>query len=487
MREPNSLAARVLKAKYFRRTDFLHSREAYSASLTWKGIWEARYILQAGCRRRIGNGRSTRVWEDPWLPGSSCFNVVTPRANGCEVEWVSELIDDVTHSWRRELVYQLFSEYEAQLVLSIPLSWRSLEDDWVWQHTREGCYSVKSGYHVACHSHQNPQQPSSSAGEFRGQILWRLELPERIKVFLWSAYRDILPTKENLRKRRVDIDNYCPVCGEMAETGVHVLKDCQFARAVWLGSQLNLRVADMQVDSFAEFFDTVALTVDQRKLALFGVVCWSLWNNRNDILWESKRQQPQHVCEMAVRFLQEYGEAVRHKCGTRGGPRRGEIKWEPPDESHFKVNVDGALFQNSKEFGVGAVVRDCNGEVIAAMSCRRQGTLRVEAVEAYGLRGALQWAYELGLRKIIVECDCAVVVQWLGSQHAVLLSELGGVLADCKGLMDRFNECRVQHVRRAGNQVAHELARRAEYIAGDEFWVEEVPDPIKAFVLNDMA
>ncbi|GLU20986.1 hypothetical protein SLE2022_371560 [Rubroshorea leprosula] len=145
------------------------------------------------------------------------------------------------------------------------------------------------------------------------------------------------------------------------------------------------------------------------------------------------------------------------------------------------------MFQHSKEFGVGAVVRDCNGEVIAAMSCRRQGTLRVEAVEAYGLRGALQWAYELGLRKIIVECDCAVVVQWLGSQHAMLLSELGGVLEDCKGLMDRFNECRVQHVRRAGNQVAHELARRAEYIAGDEFWVEEVPDPIKAFVLNDMA
>ncbi|GKV19445.1 hypothetical protein SLEP1_g29706 [Rubroshorea leprosula] len=332
MREPNSLAGRVLKVKYFRRTDFLHSREAYSASLTWKGIWEARYILQAGCRRRIGNGRSTRVWEYPWLLGSSCFNIVTPRPDGCEVEWVLELIDDVMHSWRRQLVYQLFSEYETDL-----------------------------------------QQPSFSTGEFRGQTLWRLELLERIKVFLWSAYKDILPTKENLRKRWVDIDNYCLVCGEMTETGVHVLKDCQFARAVWLGSQLNLRVADLQVDSFAEFFDTVALAVDQSKLELFGLVCWSLWNNRNDILWESKRQQPQQVCEMAVRFLQEYAKAVKHKCGTRGGPRRGEIKWEPPDESHFKVNVDGVVFQHSKEFGVRAVVRDCNGEVIAAMSSDDKG------------------------------------------------------------------------------------------------------------------
>ncbi|GLT95180.1 hypothetical protein SLE2022_128760 [Rubroshorea leprosula] len=327
--------------------EFLNN--AYSASLTWKGIWEARYILQVGCRRRIGNGRSTRVWEDPWLPGSSCFNVVTPRPNGCEVEWVSELIDDVTHSWRRELVDQLFSEYEAQILSNHPPLQASFEDRLC------GGWSYQRG----------------------------LKFSFGVLIGIYSQQRKTY-----------------------------------FARAVWLGSQLNLRVADLQVDSFAEFFDTVALTVDQSKLELFRVVCWSLWNNRNDILWESKRQQPQQVCEMAVRFLQEYAEA------------------------------------NSKEFGVGAVVRDCNGEVIAAMSCRRQGTLRVEAVEAYGL---------------------------------LLLSKLGGLLEDCKGLMDRFNECRVQHVRRAGNQVAHELARRAEYIAGDEFWVEEVPDPIKAFVLNDMA
>ena len=41
------------------------------------------------------------------------------------------------------------------------------------------------------------------------------------------------------------------------------------------------------------------------------------------------------------------------------------IHWQPPPAPFFKVNFDGKLFRNSKEAGLGVVVRDYRGRVQA--------------------------------------------------------------------------------------------------------------------------
>ena len=42
--------------------------------------------------------------------------------------------------------------------------------------------------------------------------------------------------------------------------------------------------------------------------------------------------------------------------------------WLPPYNQLYKVNVDGAIFKARKESGVGAIIRDANGLVVAALS-----------------------------------------------------------------------------------------------------------------------
>ena len=44
----------------------------------------------------------------------------------------------------------------------------------------------------------------------------------------------------------------------------------------------------------------------------------------------------------------------------------GGNRWRAPQASFVKVNFDGALFGDSNKLGVGIVIRDNNGAVLAS-------------------------------------------------------------------------------------------------------------------------
>jgi hypothetical protein len=66
--DPDSLCARVLKARDFKGTDFLQAPCPKRSSFTWWSILHGRDLLQEGLIWRIGNGEKVKVWEDNWIP-----------------------------------------------------------------------------------------------------------------------------------------------------------------------------------------------------------------------------------------------------------------------------------------------------------------------------------------------------------------------------------------------------------------------------------
>jgi hypothetical protein len=56
--------------------------------------------------------------------------------------------------------------------------------------------------------------------------LWSLNALQIVKVFLWKACNNLLPTKENLFKKRVVKDPLCPICGVEVENICHMLWRC---------------------------------------------------------------------------------------------------------------------------------------------------------------------------------------------------------------------------------------------------------------------
>ncbi|XP_074270231.1 uncharacterized protein LOC141593178 [Silene latifolia] len=75
--EPDCLWARVMKARYYYTRDFMTADVGYRPSYTWRSIVGAREVLECGLRKRIGNGRDTRVWGEAWL----CSGALTTLDN----------------------------------------------------------------------------------------------------------------------------------------------------------------------------------------------------------------------------------------------------------------------------------------------------------------------------------------------------------------------------------------------------------------------
>lgn len=114
-----------------------------------------------------------------------------------------------------------------------------MPDVLVWLHNKNGMYLVKLGYHTA----RILLKETSRVGERSVLIssskawarIWKLHIPNKIRVFGWRACHNILPTYEKLQQGRVIEDDTCTICQRFPETVIHALWECGATQAVWAG------------------------------------------------------------------------------------------------------------------------------------------------------------------------------------------------------------------------------------------------------------
>jgi hypothetical protein len=144
--QPDSLVARVYKATYFPNCDFMDAQLGNIASYTWRSIFHSKWILQRGCFWTIGNGEQVNIWNDNWLPNQNGFKVWSkPQGNHNYVK-VNDLINSDTKHWNLPVINTIFLPFEAHQISKIPLINTNSRDELTWAGTKEGIYSVKSGY-----------------------------------------------------------------------------------------------------------------------------------------------------------------------------------------------------------------------------------------------------------------------------------------------------------------------------------------------------
>ena len=56
--------------------------------------------------------------------------------------------------------------------------------------------------------------------------VWRLEVPSKVKNFVWRACKEALPTKANLCRRRIKPEATCEACKVENEDVSHVIFFC---------------------------------------------------------------------------------------------------------------------------------------------------------------------------------------------------------------------------------------------------------------------
>lgn len=72
---PNSLIARIFKARYFPDSDLIAADVGNYPSYTWRSIIWGRELLDHGLQWRIGDGKQVRIYTDAWVPHARCFCV----------------------------------------------------------------------------------------------------------------------------------------------------------------------------------------------------------------------------------------------------------------------------------------------------------------------------------------------------------------------------------------------------------------------------
>ncbi|KAI4317545.1 hypothetical protein L6164_025408 [Bauhinia variegata] len=86
------------------------------------------------------------------------------------------------------------------------------------------------------------------------KVLWKIKAPSKLKIFLWRALHEALPTKEVVFKRSNYVLVECPSCPSCPESIMHVLVLYPLAKEVRFSSKFSLTVHRVRANSFVEWW-----------------------------------------------------------------------------------------------------------------------------------------------------------------------------------------------------------------------------------------
>ena len=301
--QPDQLWTRILISKYNGWRGLEHGPRKQYFSTWWadlRVIFQHQNVINAAnqIRWKLGRGDKFLFWEDPWGDEGvslkdqfpELFNISSQRdfrvaevGSWTENGWVWNMV------WRRHLFdneVQLASKF-IDHIHQISLN-DNLNDTWVWTAESTGIISTKSVYQVI-----KPELPVE--GQHLGfKYLWETKAPPKALSFAWRLLWDRLPTKDNLTKRQIQVDNdLCPFCHSQPETASHLFFTCGKIMPMWwefLSWVKEDKVFHCRpMDNFLQHYSSAASKVSNTRRIMWWIAATlSIWRLRNDIIFQNQ-------------------------------------------------------------------------------------------------------------------------------------------------------------------------------------------------------
>ncbi|XP_074290245.1 uncharacterized protein LOC141616975 [Silene latifolia] len=444
----SSLFSRIFRRKLFGTEVFTSFRDLSKGTGASWGIRSILHGLQL-IRDRIGwkPGRASNlnVWLTRWVGGEY------PDPKDC---WLG--INDVNMAhlqvrhllmpnggWNEPYIRTIFTDEFAARILAIPIPPSRMVDKVFWPLTKDGCYSVKSGYgllfddYMTRKSTRNDRVRISDRGrEFCRKNLWHLPVPSTWKILVWRILTNTLPVGKEFQKRNLAISVTCGMCGveeENLETVEHIFRDCSLSARVWAGSILGIRVENAWRINITDWIKYLSSGEDgKRRVVIFMTVLWGLWAIRNKAKFDNVSLNSHVISGFFFGLIREKAhllsdliEGSGSLIGSRKNRETGrddmkaEIKEGYPLQligkqdrcDVIRVQVD-ASWNRNYDAAFGWVATDWRGcEVM-----RRQKRIKAESAlqaEALGVRDVLLWASSGGFLHIQISSDCLQLINEL--------------------------------------------------------------------------
>lgn len=369
LNDPESLLARVYKGRYFSSSDFLDCGKGYRPSYAWRSLLFGRELLRKGLIRSIGNGRSTYVWADKWIMDDTPRRPVNKQMCYDVNLRVASLIDE-NGCWKVTVLHEIFPPNEVQRILSFTIG--DIDDREIWAYTKNGAYTVKSGYQLAsdvARPHCQVISPHELEVLQVKRRIWKIPTIPKIRMFLWRAVSGALAVSERLISRGIPVDLMCKLCNKGPESIDHVLFHCDTAQDFWEKAGFPLSTWDQswsiarKLNSCLDLMNDVTIGCESRRVVPW--LLWTIWKNRNSIIYANTRDSVERLVQQIMEEAKLWEELNRKQsppisCQMSSGLDR---RWTPPPQSQVKCNIHANWRNDKLHCGGSWIMRDHQGNV----------------------------------------------------------------------------------------------------------------------------
>ena len=418
----NSLWVRLMRTKYLRQQDFFLIPRKQGDSVVWKSILNCRNLLRQGLMWTIGDGKDILFWQDNWIENRSILEILAvddPDSLDLNTT-VSHFIEN--KQWNVSKLHSyLRNPALVQKILGLPIPLTDIKDSFCWGLSTSGAFTTKTASWLA-HGHVH----NDALWPYKG--IWKLDIMPKIKIFLWQMCHNALPVRGTLIRRGCQLDPTCPLCANDIESSEHLFQDCPQTRQIWelahhhhwIPYPTSTSASNAWLPSFLIFLTTY----DKKALQHIAFLLWSIWQMRNEVIFQQAIAHPykcliraKNLCaEWRIRTCMSVDISIQGSSSTPSFKHIQLIRWQPPQPGLFKLNFDGSLQGNSAAGGF--IIRDWQGE-IRALGAEHYGHTSVLLAESRALRDGLETALKAGCSRLIVEGDNALVIAAFNKERAI--------------------------------------------------------------------
>uniref|UniRef100_A0A803QB70 Reverse transcriptase domain-containing protein n=1 Tax=Cannabis sativa TaxID=3483 RepID=A0A803QB70_CANSA len=423
--KPDCLLARVMKALYFPNGNFFEAKLGHYGSAVWKSILWGREILIKGSRWCIGDGRTIRINEDPWIPRGYPFTLRS-KVRIPEGVTINTLLNE-DGSWKLNEVISWFHFDDVPWIIGTMPSMKT-SDSVTWTLTPNGNYTVASGYKLRFSNPDIVGCSDISKIKAWWSFIWGSRLTPKMKNFIWRVYYHWIPVKVELCKRGMNIDTSCDWCKTHDETLCHALWLCPEVQKIW--QQL-------------------------------------IWKRRNQFIFQHKKHDDSYWLPWALETLDINLWHDLQQQKVQQSPAKSS--WQPPPIGKFLINSDASVIPNLSGCGISAIIRNHNGEMLAVETRFIPGFISVVMDETVAIRMGLDLALSWSCSDVVIGADCQTVVNAIKNKEAIN-TDWGNIIQSIMKTCCNFHSSKFIFYPRTCNKVANSLANWARVNKESKMW-----------------
>ncbi|KAL5782799.1 hypothetical protein ACOSP7_007828 [Xanthoceras sorbifolium] len=244
-------------------------------------------------------------------------------------------------------------------------------------------------------------------------------------MFIWRFFYGWLPFFDFLVQWKLINATACPFCLRLGESIVHATWRCptlKLVRKAYAVSSTALQSFLASPDIFLLMFFSV---LKREELKVLCIVLWRTWYCRNKFVHDNMMLDAKNIVPWSRFLLEEMTAASRPVPSPKSGGSAAHSLafWVRPPIGSFKLNTDASVCALGL-IGLGAVIRDAQGQAVLSGSSVLQSVVPIPFAEALAIQFGLSLAADNGIGPLLVESDCLGIINHI-NQGSSLFSEVG--------------------------------------------------------------